>query len=228
LNKLRKKLILFLKKNLTAMKKTNILLVEDEKILRELMGNLLKQEPFVEAVYEAWDEETLTDVMTNHRVDVILLDMKLRGISGLELFAKVKSFDQTPRVIAVTGLEGRALMVNLLKAGIDSIIHKFDGYSEVFKTISNMNGSVGYISAYVRRVIQECWNSWDEIPSVILSPKEKEFIKALADGLTASEIAPLFNMTTGSIEQFKAKLMKKIGVRNTAALLAFAFRNGLI
>lgn len=210
------------------MKKINVLAVDDHASVRQAFCTMLHQEPFVEAAYEAYDEDSFKEVLNNHRVDVILLDMRLKGTTGLELLKELKNFTVRPYVIGITGLDGHEVIINLLRAGVNGVVHKLEGFDEIINAIKSVLSTGSYFTKYVRDIVRNNTRHWDDIPSVVLSYKERDFLKALASGLTTHEIAPLFKMTEGSAEKFRLELIRKIGVPNSAALLAFAFRNGIL
>lgn len=210
------------------MEKINILVVDDHPFVAKGYCQLLQQEPFVESTCQAQNQEEFRQALANHRIDVILLDMKLKDISGLELLDDLKHVTPRPHVIAVTALDGTELIINMLRAGIEGVVYKVDDYSVLLKTITGVLRTGSYFSESVRDVMKHNLRRWNDIPSVVLTPREKDLLKALASGLTTAEIAPLLKMGYAYAEKCRKELMKKLGVPNSAALLAFAFRNGIL
>src|SRR5690554_6526763 len=100
------------------MKPINILLLEDEALLREGLTSLLVQESFVKHVFEASTAGEFESAMASHAIDLVLLDIRLQKSNGLEVLRAARQKDAGLKVIAVTGLEGVELIVNLLKAGV--------------------------------------------------------------------------------------------------------------
>lgn len=210
------------------MNKINILIVDDEALLRQGLSALLEKEQFINSIYQAEDEQTFITQLSANRIDIILLDIRLRKTNGLELLKKLQSHDQSPKVIAVTGLDGVEVIINLLKAGIHGIVYKLDGYGEIIKAIKNVLLSGSYFPENILKIIQSNAQRWEEIPTVLLTFQEKELLKAIADGATTKEIATDLKMSPSTAETYRIRLMKKMGVSNTAALLAYAFRNGIL
>lgn len=203
-------------------------MVDDATAFRDGIRSILKLEPFVDSIYEAWDEASFMQAVNNYAIDIILLDFRLRGVNGLELFKKLKCSGKRPRVIAITEWYGPELAISLFKAGVDALVHKLDGYDGISEAMGNVLESESYFSEGVMKAVHDNQDRLDKIPSVLLTPKEKDFFKALAAGHTTKEIASLMEMTVGATEQFRIKLFRKFGVHNTPGLLAFAFRNGLL
>ncbi|WP_165823856.1 response regulator transcription factor [Pseudochryseolinea flava] len=206
----------------------NILLVDDEALLREGLRSLLKTETFVRNIYEAGNAEEFKKAVETLHIDIILLDIRLGGSSGLELLSAINKKNINVKVIAVTGLEGVELVINLLKAGVQGVVFKLDGYGEILKSIRAIMDANSYFSDKIVRIIQNNASRWDNVPPVTLSNLESEMLKCIAHGLTTKAIAGEMKMTEPTAETYRIRLIKKLGVTNTAALLAYAYRNGIL
>lgn len=209
-------------------KRINILLVEDEALIRQGLRALLEKEDFVREIYEAGNAQEFHSQMSQHRVDIILLDAKLPGIKGQELLADLTKKDDHPKVIAVTGMEGVEIIINLLKSGVNGVVFKLDGYSEIVKTIREVMTSGHYFQEKISGIIESNAHRWDHVPPVSLTFQENELLRIIASGLTTKEMAVQLKMTEATTETYRTRLIKKLGVPNSAALLAYAFRNGLL
>ncbi len=210
------------------MSKTNILIVDDEALIREGLHSLLEKESFVGKIFEAGDADAFHAILAEARIHVVLLDIRLRNTTGVILLEAIRDMEPRPKVIAVTGMEGVELIINLLKGGVDGIVYKLDGYEEIRKTIQSTLASGNYFPEKILRVIQTNAKKWDSIPTVVLSAQECGILKALARGSITKEIAQELKMTEATAETYRVRLIKKVGVPNTAALLAYAYRNGIL
>ena len=210
------------------MDRINLLLVDDEALIRQGLRSLLEKEDFVNQIFEAGDADEFNSVVTDQKIDIILLDIRLRNTTGLELLERLRRHKQRPNIIAVTGMEGVELIINLLKAGVDGIVYKLDGYEEIRKTIKSILGCGNYFPEKILRIIQSNAKKWDNIPTVSLNPQELDILKALSRGAITKEIASELKMSEATAETYRIRLIKKVGVPNTAALLAYAYRNGIL
>lgn len=210
------------------MAKINILIVDDEALLRQGLTALLSKEDFIRTVYEAEDEQSFVSQLSSHHIDIVLLDIRLRTTSGIDLLKKMQSLDQQPKVIAVTGLDGVEVIVNLLRMGINAIVYKLDGYREILNALQNILQSGSYFPETILKIIQFNANRWEETPPVLLTVQEKDLLKGIARGSTTRQIAIDLKMSPATADTYRTRLMKKVGVPNTAALLAYAFRNGIL
>lgn len=215
-------------KTFNAMEQYNFLLVDDEVLLREGVRSLLAREDFVAEIFEASNLLEFDKCLRENRVDIVLLDFRLKGANGLELMEHLKALELAPKVIVLTGLEGTELLVNLLKAGVNGVVFKLDGYGAILQSIKGVMQGGYFFSDKTMKLIQQNVNRWESIPPVILNVQDKVMLRSIADGLTTKEIAVQMKMTEGTTETYRVRLLKKIGVANTAALLAYAYRNGLL
>ena len=206
----------------------NILLVDDEALIREGLRSLLEKEAFVGKVFEAGNAAEFHAAIAKNKIDVILLDIRLRDVTGIELLEGLKKQNHRAKTIAVTGMEGVELITNLLKAGVDGIVYKLNGYEEIRKTIKSIVASGNYFPENIVRIIQANAKNWDNIPSVTLTNQELNILKVRARGAITKEIASELKMAEATAETYRVRLVKKVGVSNTAALLAYAFRNGIL
>jgi len=209
------------------MKALNILIVDDEALLRQGLKSMLQNEDFINQIFEASSGNEFKTILLQHKVDVILLDIRLRDMSGFDLLKEVR-ISPGQKVIAVTGLDGVELIINLLKIGVHSIVYKLDGYNEIIKSIKAVINNESYFPANILKIIQSNAQRWDDVHGVILTFQEKELLKAIASGATTKEIGPQLKMSPATAETYRTRLMRKVGVPNTAALLAYAYRNGLL
>jgi len=206
----------------------NFLLVDDDILLREGVSSLLSKEPFVAELYEAGNFEQFDMVMRTQKIDFILLDFRLKDVNGMELIEHVKTMNLEPKIIVLTGFESAELVVNLLKAGINGIVFKLDGYAAILSSIQSVIQSGFFSTEKIMKIIQQNAHRWDTIPPVVLTAIEKEILHAVADGLTTKETAARLRQPESTTETYRQRLLKKLGVVNAAGLIAYAYRNGLL
>lgn len=211
-----------------GMKRVNVLLVDDEVLIRQGIRSLLEKEDFVGTIIEAGNAKEFQDQMLSNPIDIILMDVRMPGIKGPDLLGSVMSRPLPPKVITVTGMEGVELVINLLKSGVSGIVFKLDGYGEISKAIQEVMRSGHYFQDKIIRIIEVNAHRWDHVPPVSLSFQENELIQVISSGLTTKEMAVQLKMTEATTETYRTRLLKKLGVPNTAALLAYAYRNGIL
>lgn len=210
------------------MNKISILIVDDETLLRQGLRLMLEREQFIDSVFEAGNADEFRVQIAKTRIDVVLLDIRLGKTNGLELLKYVKTMKRAPKVIAVTGLEGVELIINLLKSNCDGIVYKLDGYKEIVRTIHAVINGQSYFPDRILNIIHNNAKRWGQTPNILLSFHEKELLRAIAGGGTTKQIASDLRLKVATAETYRIRLMKKVGVSNTASLLAYAYRNGIL
>ena len=210
------------------MKKIDILIVEDEVLLRDGLRELLQKEDFVRNIYEAGERKEFMQRLAEVTPDLILLDIRLKESSGIELLSEIRKLKSVPKVIVVTGLDGIELVINLLKEGVNSIISKLDGYKEILKAIHTVMESDNYFPVRILKIIQDNASLLSTAPPVVLTFQEKEMLKSIAAGHTTKQMAGDLKMSEATTETYRLRLIRKLQVSNTAALLAYAYRNGIL
>ncbi len=203
-------------------------MVDDDVLLREGLRSLLISESGIADVLEARDASGCLGILKTKKIDLVLLDIRLPGTNGLELLYEIRSLHPDLPVVVVTGLEGTELLVNLLKAGVNGIAFKLDGFKAVLEAINQVRSHGQYFPERILTVIKIFSHRWDHVPKVLLTYQEKEVLRAIHDGLTPKELAALLKLPENTAETYRGRLLKKVKVPNTAALLAFAYRNGLL
>ncbi|HET9485930.1 MAG TPA: response regulator transcription factor, partial [Chryseosolibacter sp.] len=187
------------------MEQVSILIVDDEALIREGLRSLLEKESFVSRIYEAGDADQFRAHLSSRRVDLVLLDIRLRGGSGVELLESMKKVHPRPKTIAVTGMEGVELIINLLKCGVDGIVYKLDGYEEIRKTIKSILAEGNYFPDRILKIIQSNSKEWGHAPTVILNDQEMEILRALARGSITKEIANQLKMAQATAETYRLR-----------------------
>lgn len=210
------------------MKTLKILLAEDEALVRQGIKALLEKDVIGASIYEAGDGYEVIRLLQEHPIDVVLLDIRMPGKSGMETLQEIKKSFPKTSVIAVTGLEGTELILNLLRDGIHGFVQKINGVEEVLKALHAVLSGGRYFSENVMYAIQTHADRWETVPPVNFHERELKLLKAMAEGLTTKEIADRHHISVRTAETNRQRLLDKTQSLNTAGLLAYAFRNGII
>lgn len=210
------------------MERYNFLLVDDDMLVREGVSALLRQESFVGEIHEASNLVEFEVCLRTNHIDIILLDFRLKDANGIELIGHLRTLALAPKVIVLTGYESIDLIINLLKAGVHGIVYKLDGYRSILQTVKGVMQGGYFFTEKIMQLIQQNAHRWETIPPVALGGNDKELLRAIAEGLTTKEMAVRLRMTEGTAETYRVRLLKKVGATNTAELLAYAYRNGLL
>lgn len=213
------------------------LLVDDHQIVREGLRSLLSRFPDIEIVGEAGDGEAALQLTRQLHPDVVILDISLPGMSGLEVTKEIVDSGLTSRVLALTMHETEQYAVQLLKAGAAGYMVKRGAAEELVSAIWAVYRGETYLYPSVAgKLLQHYLNSertggalsLEARNSRALSARQKQVLQLVAQGKTNREISQLLCISLRTVQAHRAKLMEKLGLHNRIELTRYAIREGLV
>lgn len=214
-------------------KKIRIFLVEDHTILREGLRALLTAEPNFEIIGEAADGREAVRFVEKQVPDLILMDLSMPRMTGMDAIREIKKRYPATKIIALTVHKAEEYLWTTLQAGADGYVLKDATHEELMLAIQNVLKGKTYLSPGVSEKVIEGYLEGKEsqIPSStlgLLSPREREVLKLIAEGYKNKEIAADLCISLKTVEKHRANLMKKLDLHNAAALTAYAIEQGLV
>ncbi|WP_407431356.1 response regulator [Arcticibacter sp.] len=215
------------------MKSIKVFLVEDHNIVRNGIRTLLERQPDIEIAEEAETvNETLEKLRTGIQVDVILSDINMPDLSGLDLINIIKPEFPDIRIIMLTMLDHENYIKQTITAGASGYLLKNIDIEQMLFAIRHIAAGGRYIcSEVVFEMLKKQLNSPTEAvtgQSVDLSQREEEVLHLIADGFTNQEIADKLFTSRRTVEGHRQNLLEKTGTKNTATLIRYAIRNSII
>jgi DNA-binding NarL/FixJ family response regulator len=215
------------------MNKIKIAIADDYAIFRDGLKVGLNQDQNMEVVVEAGNGDELLERLEVNAVDVILMDLRMPGMDGMEATRQVrKKFEQT-RIIAVTLHDEDSFIVHLMEIGANAYLLKDANPCEIREAIYAVHLNGYYFNDLVNKaLLKKLITKGNFKPTfkqkIELSERELEVLQLICGEKTAIEIGSEIFLSPRSVEGIKQRLIDKIGVRNTAGLVLFAVKNGLI
>lgn len=194
---------------------------------------LLRDAGDIEVVGEASNGADVLAFVEQHPVDVILMDINMPVMNGIETTIHLAKHFPLIRVIALTMHSERAFITRILKAGAAGYVLKNTGKQELLAAIHKVAAGDTYFSNEVASVMMEQYmpsssRRTDAEPSIHeLTRREVEILRLIAQEMTNNEIAERLFISTYTVETHRKNLIRKIGVKNTAGLVKFALQQGL-
>jgi len=213
--------------------KYRIMLVEDHAIIREGLRSLFSSERDFEVVAEAEEGRTALRLAENHRPDLIVTDLSMPQMDGIDLIATLKKQNPKIRVIALTVHRNDEYVLAALKAGADGYILKEANYSELITAARTALRGKHYLSPEISGNLIQVYlegkkGPRKKSPLETLSRREREIVSLIADGQTNKGIADRLCISVKTVETHRYKIMTKLNVHNAAALITVALERGLI
>jgi DNA-binding NarL/FixJ family response regulator len=211
----------------------HVFLVEDHEIVRQGIRSLLDGEQGITVIGEAVDGEKALVALETLRPDVLLMDMNMPVMNGLECTREAKRRYPELKVLILSMLDHESYLIDMLEAGADGYILKNSSKDELLFAIRKIanNGiymapefTLGMLAKY--RMITR--TGTEKPSSVKLSDREKDILVLIAEGLTNQEIADRLFSSVRTVETRRRKLLEKTGARNTAMLIRYAVKNGFV
>jgi DNA-binding NarL/FixJ family response regulator len=211
------------------MKKIRVLLADDHTIVRKGLRSLLEDEANIQVVGEAEDGREAVRMTQQLLPDVVLMDISMPGLSGLEATRQIKERFPEVNVLVLTRHANEEYVLQILQAGASGYVVKKAAPAELMLAIQAVYRGDSFLSpAISREVIEEYTrragaNDYDR-----LTDREREVLQLIAEGRSNREIAELLHVSMKTVENHRANLMDKLGLRSVAELTRYAIRKGII
>lgn len=212
-----------------------VAIADDHKIFRSGVINTLTPYANINVVFEAEDGEHLLEIMQSQQPDVILMDLKMPKMDGIQATIKVKEKYPQVKVIILTMYEDDNFIVHLVENGANAYLLKNSEPEEIYEAICTTFDKGFYFNenvnlALLKKVLHK--NKQQFKPTfkneVQLSDRELEVLKLICNEFTTQEISEQIFLSPRTVEGLRQKLLEKLNVKNTVGLVLYAFRNGLI
>ena len=215
------------------MKKIRIAIADDYKIFRDGLKVGLLNDDNLEVVLEADNGEELLEGFQTNLPDVVIMDLKMPIMDGMEATKIIKKKFPTVKVLVVTMYEDDKFIIHLMENGANGYLLKNTSAEEITKSIYAVHENGYYFNDVVNKaLLKKLVLKGNLKPSfnqnVEFTERELEVLKLICAEKTAAEIGKEIFLSPRSVEGIRQRLIEKVGVRNTAGLVMFAIKNGII
>ncbi|HEY5916289.1 MAG TPA: response regulator transcription factor [Chryseolinea sp.] len=207
------------------MKKINILIVDDHPMVLEGMKALLSNFDYITVSGTATNAYDAMAMLKVQPVDIVIADINLPEVSGIELTAKIKKEFPAIKILAMSTFKERSYISQMIKNGASGYLVKSASKEEIEAAILSANEGKLYLSLDI--------NSIDLSPEIapdvpVVSRREKEVLQLIVDGLTNPQIAEKLFISLHTVDSHRKNLLAKFNVNNTASLIRVAIKNNLV
>ncbi|MEU0102011.1 response regulator transcription factor [Streptomyces sp. NPDC006267] len=209
-----------------------VLLADDQKIVRTGMSMILSAEDDIHVVAQAQDGLQALEMTELHRPDVVLMDIRMPRLDGLDALRHLTRplAAHRPQVVMVTTFDDEDYLARAVAAGASGFILKDSGPRLLAEAVraAAVGDSLVSPSITVRLLKQLRRAPHGPEPATKLSPREKQVVVLLAEGMTNAEIAAALSITVGTVKTHLTNVQSKLGARNRVEIASWAWRSGLI
>jgi len=207
-----------------------VLLVDDHALVRAGIRSLLRDIEGIEVVGEAADGAEALAIAGRERPDAVLLDIAMKGMSGLETAARFRELHPGVKVLILSMHASEEYVLQALRAGVVGYLIKDSATAELELALRSVVRGETYLSPAISRqvvegYVQRVGAGAGEDP---LTPRQREVLKRVAEGRSTKEIAFDLGLSVKTVETHRAQIMERLGIRDVAGLVRYAMRTGLV
>jgi two-component system response regulator NreC len=214
------------------MQKLTIVLADDHHVVRQGLRTLLEDALDCAVVGEAADGQTAVELVRQLQPTVLVVDMVLPQLNGLEVIRRVRQVAPQTHIVVLSMHADEAYVREALRAGATGYVLKESHADEFVQAVGQAAAGRRYLSAPLTEraldayIAQAAGASFD--PAEALTRREREVLILAAQGATAAEIAAQLSLSGRTVEAYRARMMRKLGLRTQSDLIRYALRSGLI
>ena len=204
-----------------------IVLADDHLVVRQGLKVLLEREGFV-VLGEASEGQEAVTLARETQPDVAVLDLAMPVLNGLDAAREIRQVAPRTKVILLTMYSEDHYVLEALRAGVAGYVLKTRAADGLVEAIREVAAGHIYLSPSVSRSVVEAFLTKTEIAADPLTARERQVLQLIAEGNTSKEIANLLGVSAKTAESHRARIMQKLQIHETAGLVRYAIRRGLI
>ncbi|MDX1777246.1 MAG: response regulator transcription factor [Thermodesulfobacteriota bacterium] len=214
------------------MGKIKVLVADDHTILRQGIKSLLANEEEIEVIGEAKNGREALTIIEETLPDVILMDIAMPGLNGLEATRRIKKKFPRMKVLVLTMYTNEEYIFQILNAGANGYLVKETAFQDlisaikaVYKNEAFMSPSISkkVINSYIKRAQND-----EEVTCEVLTTREREILQLIAEGNSSKKIAELLFISPKTVETHRTHIMDKLNIHNRTGLVKYAIRKGIV
>ena len=219
------------------MRNIKLALCDDHTLFRAGMTNILAQIHDFDLILEAANGQELIDRIPRKTPDVVLLDLQMPVMDGMETADYLRDNYPLIKVIVLTMHDEDRMVLHLLEKGVSGYLLKDAEAGEVEKAVHKVMDEGIYLNEFVSKALHRKMTNKTKVnqpgtsfynSKIILSPREKEVLQLICEGLSTNEISEKIFISPRTVEGHRLRILEKTGTKNTAGMVAYAFKNGLV
>ncbi|GAB1596371.1 response regulator [Lysobacter claricitrinus] len=208
-----------------------ILIADDHTLVRESLVGLLQADGDVQVIAQAADGIETLEKANAVRPDIVIADLSMPGLGGIEVVRRLREALPQTRVLVLTMHQEDEYVLQAVRAGASGYLVKDSAASELLAAVRNLHAGRGHFGPQAARTLaqqlQHPERTLDD-PYGRLTAREREVFHLIAEGHTTKEVARKLDISAKTAENHRARVLDKVGVRNTAELVRYALRKGLL
>lgn len=209
--------------------KIRVLVVDDHPMVRRGIIQTLSETPDIKVVGEARTGKEVLKKIPDPNIDVVLLDISMPDINGLEILKAIRSQSSCPAVLILTIYKEEQYAMRFFKAGASGYLTKSGPADQIVKAIRKVSQGEQYITPVLAEQLASRLESGNEIsPHDSLSAREYQVMCMIATGKTVSEISQELGLSVTTVSTYRSRILEKMKLKNNAQLICYVLKNDLV
>jgi len=204
-----------------------IILADDHTIVREGLHALLERAGF-EIVGEATDGRAAVELARSLQPDIAVLDIGMPALNGIDAAREILRASPGTRTILLTIHDEKQYVVEALRAGVSGYLLKTKAAGDLVQAIREVSRGALFISPGLSRDVLKSFLENKDAHATPLSPREREVLQLIAEGKSTKEVAAILGISVKTAESHRTRIMEKLDIHETATLVRYAIRQGVI
>ncbi|MCX8070285.1 MAG: response regulator transcription factor [Thermodesulfovibrionales bacterium] len=206
-----------------------ILIADDHALFREGIKQILSDYPDINVVAEAKNGNEALELTIKHLPNIVLLDISMPGMTGLEALKLIKNECKSVSVIILSMYPEEQYAMRALKSGASGYLTKSSAPEELIEAIRKTSIGGKYITASIaERIAYHLDEQGDKVPHEQLSNREYQILCMIASGKTVSRIAEELNLSVKTVSTYRIRILEKMNLKSNAELTNYAIKNNLV
>ncbi|MBE2230262.1 MAG: response regulator transcription factor [Chitinophagaceae bacterium] len=211
------------------MSKITILLVDDHKLIRDSWSFILNSDSRFQVIGETSNADEAVEIARTKKPDIVLMDINMTPVNGFEATKLVRKYSPGSKIIGISMHSMPAYARRMLQIGAMGYVTKNSSKDELINSIVEVYGGKKYICEEVKNILaqQELEEDGGTPDMNVLSRRELDIVQLIKEGLSSKEIAQRLDISLKTVEVHRYNILKKLSLKNTAALVNFINVHGL-
>jgi DNA-binding NarL/FixJ family response regulator len=210
-----------------------VVLVDDQELVRSGLRRILRRRDGFAIVAECADGEELPAALAEHDADVVVMDLRMKSVDGIEATRRLRAASDAPPVLVLTTFDDDELLSGALRAGAAGFLLKDSGAEDLIRAVRKVASGESWLDPAVTARVLATYRSAATAPRAAaaigaLTARERDVLGAIGRGLSNLEIAEALFISELTVKSHIGRIFAKLGLRDRAAAIVYAFDHGLV
>ncbi|GAB2470517.1 transcriptional regulator [Jatrophihabitans fulvus] len=210
---------------------TRVLLVDDQELVRSGLQRILRRRDGFAVVAECGDGADVPDALAAHEVDVIVMDLRMKQVDGIEATRRLQDIAGAPPVLVLTTFDDDELLSAALRAGAAGFVLKDSAAEDLMRAVRAVAAGDSWLDPAVTSRVLDAYRAAPPTPGTVaeeLTARERDVLAAIGNGRTNAEIAADLVISELTVKSHIGRVFAKLGLRDRAAAIVYAFDHGIV